>query len=211
MNRALAVLALVLLGCCPTTQPAPAAPSPSTVVNVEYQRAVRVDVDCGLGLTPNGTGVRVGGHTVLTALHVVQCDVKSVAVVDQDGKSYEAKVQGAAPFDVARLEAKDLPALPQLEIGSVDVGSRACAAVYLPERGRRCGEVWPNIEGQDSGWMHVDFVAEHGNSGAGVWDEEGRLVGILVHLRWCKGTEDNGQVCTAGVTPLAGRSWIAAE
>src|SRR5262249_10452973 len=105
-----------------------------------------------------------------------------------------------------------LPNASPVTVAEVHTGDVVCSVFALPEKGRRCGEVWPEGERARkhlSGDMTVNFVAEHGMSGSGVWDMRGDLVGIVVHLRPCLG-HPRAQDCTMGGPSLASRSWIAA-
>ena len=206
----LVVIALICLVANACSCPRLSAPSPRDVLVDEYARTVKIAVKCKEGNEVGGTGVRVGGTAVLTAFHVVSCAIDSITVTDQDTNEYPATLEAASDADIARLDVPSMTPMPSVRIGAVEVGDRACAAVFLPQRGRRCGETWPGDGTNGAGSVHIDFVAEHGNSGSGVWNERGELVGILVHLRYCLGTE-NPQVCGAGVTPLALRSWLAAR
>ncbi len=185
--------------------------TPHPTVSEEYMRTVRIAVLCPDGSISGGSGVRIGGTVVLTAFHVIDCDgepATAVVIRTDKGDVYPAEVAAEIrDQDVARLNVTGLPELPQVTIGRPVLGQRACATFALPEVGRRCGEIWPPYA-EPPGDMHLDFVGEHGNSGSAVWDEDGRLIGILVHLHWCLGTEVQ-QVCTAGATTIWPIRWIA--
>ena len=219
----LLAVALLFASCTPCT---PASPHPLT--DDQYGRTVQVITICtelpALKLHRfYGSGVRVGAHVVLTAKHVVTCpnedgdddDTGMVMVRDYDGDTFIAYATELSDSDVAHLYVPDIPALPPARIGKAERGDTVCATYGWPEWGRRCGEVWPRTTLENpSGGMHAGFVAEHGNSGAGVWSEKGELVGIVVHLRYCAGIFDDAglpyqQVCSAGITALAPRPWLA--
>lgn len=211
MRRPLALLSALFVffwsGCAyaSVTRPHP-------VVTEEYERTVRLVVLCPDGNMSGGSGVRIGGEAVLTAFHVVDCDGEvpiGVMIVTSKGKKYMATVEAEIRAqDVARLRVKGLPSMNPVAIAQPVLGQQACATFALPKIGRRCGEIWPDIEGGPPGDVHVDFVGEHGNSGSALWDEQGRLIGILVHLRYCQGT-GLPQVCTAGATKVWPIRWIA--
>jgi hypothetical protein len=61
--------------------------------------------------------------------------------------------------------------------------------------------------------LQVALVAEHGNSGAGIWTADGRLAGILTRLRLCDGGDDDPNAaprsCGAEGARLWDRSWLA--
>lgn len=165
---------------------------------------------CADGDYSGGTGVRVGGNTILTAAHVVSCVPMIIMVATLDGHASMATVDGRMTADVARLSAPYLDPVAPARIGTHALGDRLCILSALPEFGRRCGDSWPDFKDSVVGAIHIDAVAEHGNSGGGVWNERGELVGILVHLRYCQGTDENGQICTGAATSLIERLWIAA-
>lgn len=201
-----------LVTCCAHSFPAP--DDREDIIDAQYTRLVRVLTSCDGIEIISGSGVRVGGHAVLTAEHVVTCPGEMKVTVRLEdvangNESHDATVEGTAPADVARLEAPTLPKLDPVRIAVPRYGTQLCAVFARPEVGRSCGELWPGYD-SSVGSLRVRFVAEHGNSGAGTWNEYGELVGILVHMRGCAGTENNGQICAAGVTALAPRRWMAA-
>jgi hypothetical protein len=182
----------------------------SPVVVDTYARIVQVIALCTDG-SQRGSGVRIGGTNVLTAKHVIDCgdgELVMLTVKDRAHKTYVAVLEGDSPSDVARLNVLFMPPMKQVQVAAPVLGETLCALFALPELGRRCGEVWPGTKSVTADVV-IDFVAEKGNSGSGVFDSRGRLVGILVVLRFCQGTVVP-QVCTAGATSLATRSWLAA-
>jgi S1-C subfamily serine protease len=219
-----AALALLLASC--DCRARVNAPRTYPIADAEYDRTVRVEVSCigtddksalGIALSESwGSGVRVGGTIVLTAAHVVDCmsagkqSALVIAVVDSGNIRHIATLEAATPADVARLNVSDLAPLPPVAIAQAVRGERACATFAVPEPGRRCGEVWAN-RARPPGDIHIDYVSEHGNSGGPLWSPAGELLGIVVYLHWCQGTDGNKQVCTAGATSLWGRSWLAAN
>jgi hypothetical protein len=77
------------------------------------------------------------------------------------------------------------------------LGAEVCEAPAKPARKHRCGEVEPPRGGFESSTM----IVEPGNSGSGVYDAYGHLVGIAVHMTFC----GNGQICGSEYAPLLGR------
>lgn len=143
--------------------------------------AERVDVSFG-------SGVLVSEDDVLTAYHVVDCEgVALLTVILADDRMMAASVAWSDErHDLARV-ALATPAL--LDVHDPVVGladGRVCAQVAFPRREQRCGEV---TEVRDDGttWGEVRFsaVVQPGNSGGGVYDEEGRLVGIVTSRVFC--------------------------
>lgn len=206
---ALAAFAVVAALCSACAPPARFPVEDPTLAR-EYARVVRIDVQCDDG-GHIGSGVRVGGSAVLTAMHVITCDEglpSAMKVTDASGVTRAARMVAISPADVARLEVAGLSDMSDVDVASTVVGERLCATFAFPELGRRCGDTWPHAS-KAPGDVIVDFVAEKGNSGAAVWDARGRLVGILVYQRSCAGV-DTPQICTAGVTSLWPRRWLAA-
>ena len=117
----------------------------------------------------HGSGVLIGAYTVLTAAHVAPCDDAEV-----EGVTATVEVIGA---DVARLTlAESVDAHPVTVGPRPRVDDVVCIEPAIPQRRRSCG--WAlGIEQQLV--IHSAPVWP-GNSGAGVWDDEGRLVATAV-------------------------------
>ena len=194
-------------GCCMRTV-TPAQQTHESAMDA-YARTVRISALCMDGNGGGGSGVRIGGSTILTAKHVVDCgasELMLVTVTDYNGEAYIATLDGDSPADIARLDGLLMPEMPRVAIAEHVLGETLCATFTYPEWGRRCGEVWPSADDTD---VHLNLVGEQGNSGGPVWDARGRLVGLVVTLRFCQGTIVP-QVCNAGMTTLAPRRWLAA-
>lgn len=172
-------------------------PRAAPLAGDQRARAVRVVVACstpeGIGLR-RGSGVVVGPGSVLTARHVVECPggfPATVQVALLDGREFVTTLKlPPGDRDVAKLTVHGTPfdrAVPRF--GHVELDSEVCAATAVPSRARPCGRV----QSVDPGTLEViaDLVGDFGNSGSGVWDTRGRLVGILVKIMQCS----YGQVC----------------
>lgn len=149
-------------------------PPPAWTVQQQHDAAVLVQ-PCG------GTGVAIGSGFVLTASHVA-CDVDLSNIVDSSG----------VRFPVHRLAWRDNDhdlAMLLTDLSGQDpvpdtaaVGDAVCAEVAVPARARRCGRV-TRIDpvGTPHGfvdlWIDIQTVA--GNSGAGLYDDYGHLIGVL--------------------------------
>ncbi len=135
-----------------------------------------------------GSGVILDGRIVLTAYHVVECPhLNDIHIVTSAGKRVSAKVTKTWPGrDIAQVTAdEDIGVFPPLEIAPPEkIGEVVCSASAVPERGGTCGEmlsyqVTPTCPGT---WCHdTQFAGEAiaGNSGSGMYNGGGALVGIL--------------------------------
>ena len=79
---------------------------------------------------------------------------------------------------------------------------QVCIAPGYPSRAHRCGELQKGrgIEGT----AYHNAETQHGNSGAGAYDEAGNLIGVVTVLTTC----NNGQICGGGISPLWEILWI---
>jgi S1-C subfamily serine protease len=181
------VVTLSLLAMCCAARPN------VRTIEEEHAASVRIVAVCANGMG-YGSGVILTPHTVLTAHHVV----------DGDGCVFIAYVPGDADTgylmavnhvfkdrDVAELfTVSPLPYTP-IEFGPTpQPGETACVVSAFPGWLRRCGDV-QYFRDAPPGDVAIDVVVEPGNSGSGVYDARGRLVGITTHLRSCR----NGQWC----------------
>lgn len=198
------VLVLLVAACsaCGAVDHPSFGPSRADVIREEETRTVEI-----LGLTPTGgyrcSGVIVSDHQVLTAAHCAREDAMITATRD-DGTTTIFEIEVLVPGrDLARLETVpgwfgDAPAA--LRVGRVDLGARVCIAAAVPRKDHKCGEV-QRVFG--SVFYH-SAVTEHGNSGAAVYDESGRIVGIVSTLY----DAANGQIIGGGVGSLVGYEWL---
>lgn len=182
-----------LLATC-AHAPGPSYPRSSTA---QAAAAVAVQSECRspfgsdggvLSETLWGSGVVIDERHVLTALHVVWCPaVPRIRVYFADGRSRamvplrEDRVADLAMLDAASLEP--LPGGPPPTFGArPDVGATVCAATAIPARAWSCGSVVSHERPADSDVRHTAPTLP-GNSGSGVYDGAGRLVGIVTALR----------------------------
>lgn len=178
------------------------APGVRTVVE-EYDSSVEVSVFCLEG-EKQGSGVLFGADQALTAAHVVRCATSElpllIVLVKRDGTQTIATVAELdAGADLARLDALGLESA-QIRVGPVPIaGQDVCIVSAVPRRMRRCGEVQLGVQTAPGDYLH-DAVTEPGNSGSGVYDRAGRLVGIVTHLLLCP---SNGQICGGKIASLS--------
>lgn len=136
-----------------------------------------------------GTGVVIGGDLIITNHHVIDgADVVNVYVYDEnDTTKYKAKILGVDPItDIAVLKFKDK--LPKT-ITSVTWSDGPKVGDDIYSIGHPQGMSWTvskGIIGNPKRWpstpwqtmIQHDSLIMPGNSGGGIFDEEGHLVGI---------------------------------
>ncbi len=204
LSAALLALAIVLLTGC-ATGPALRTAAQQRAAAVEVAVAcldasVPTDPESGIPWRLQvGSGVLIDSRHVLTARHVVNCDVITVLVLTAgDADSIVARVDAVAPqSDLARLELDAPVAVVPAVVGRADLV--ACAAMGHPVRLRTCGLIIQERKTamQDLG---VQIESVFGNSGSALYDLAGRLVGIVTHKCRTEG-------CTYG-TAIEPRRWI---
>lgn len=181
----------------------------SRTVAEQQRAAVRVNRVCvtpeGVSLSM-GSGVLIDRRYVLTANHVVECQgAAAITVSLRDGFTMKAVVDRMSAIDdIARLDLRvEIDATPTVIGPRPRLGEQVCVASAVPYRAWRCGLV----EDLDDAPGDIDHtgIVEPGNSGSGVYDDRGRLVGITTHFRTCM----NGQICGGSATSLGSRRWIA--
>lgn len=156
-------------------------PSNVTLVTEQYQRTAFITVACdGISV---GSGVIIAPDYVLTANHVTDCDgLFVVATETYDGLA--AVVTQNKERDLAKLYVPGIRG-PEVEIGpEPSPGDTVCLSPAYPRRDRKCGEVY--FERGDGPNNRIRFSAkvEPGNSGSGLYDSEGRLVGIVTQYEY---------------------------
>ncbi len=158
-----------------------------------------------------GSGVLVGDHLIVTALHVAHCadnEIMAMVVDMGDGKTHEATLEIALPeSDVARIHvADDLGHwLVPVTIGPVPkLGDRVCESAARPRWTYRCGTVQPSEGDGADGDILIDMTTEFGNSGSALYNARGQLIGIVVALEMCQGSMQ----CVGAASSLAAYPWL---
>jgi hypothetical protein len=201
----LGAIATALLGGC--QPPSPQYPPDAADLHA-YGAPVRVVCiyPQAAGLEPRsyaGTAVPVSPSLAVTARHVVDCDLETNNGL-VDGEPFEIRIgsvefvveyQGNTPADdFAILQAVGMEQPFQRWTTPADrgpgVGDKVCVAPVYPEyEPKKCGTViWYRLGTDWPGEGMFDFVGEApgvvlarpGNSGSGVFNEDGELVGLLV-------------------------------
>jgi S1-C subfamily serine protease len=153
-----------------------------------------------------GTGVLIDSHRVLTAHHVVDCGkgFASVTVkVLSSGKVFPVTVlTNDKKADLATLGTQDLAEFADvitLNVGRPDRQGEEtlCFSSAVPYPDYRCG-IFERYRISTAGDLVFGGHIEPGNSGSGLYDRHGLLVGIVVHRRNAR----NGEVVGGNATSV---------
>lgn len=172
-----------------------------------FEAAVRIEAVCvavdGSGTIFGGSGTVVNETTVLTAGHVATDPAGMTcvrAITTSDGKRRLA-LRGTidTALDLATLHTLTPMKATPVTFGPMpEYGDRLCAQTAAPMWLRRCGES-QYLTTPPGDLVHT-IVVEGGNSGSGVYDSRGRLVGVITHRWSCV----NGQYCGGRLAVLEG-------
>ncbi len=196
-----AVLILFLVASCagvvhPVSSPSRPAVTGRTVAEQNLS-AVSLKVMCPDGTGHYGSGVIVSEHRILTAAHVAQCaaeDVGHVAAtsitVESGGTSFTAEADTIIQeADIARVKVSGSlkQRLSPVSVGPLPaVGDTVCFMSAVPRYRYRCGLAQRSEPGPNADIVIEDAGVMHGNSGSGLFDLQGRLIGIIVQLYPCE-------------------------
>lgn len=171
------------------------AKTPERILAQVSSSVVGVDVIDAHGKSVGqGSGVVIGEGQVITSCQGIKEGAKEAKKwqVRQSGRTFNATLQSAAPDrDLCQLNVPRLPA-PRIALGTagkLEVGQRVYA-VGAPTEGKG-QEGWKPLlsEGmvsilrpyQESQYIQISVTISPGFSGGGLFDNEGRLIGILSH------------------------------
>ncbi len=152
------------------------------------QRAVVVSTTaCGFASKTTGSGVVVGPGKVLTAAHVV-VGASAVEVQFADGKTSAATVvlldtgRDLAVLVAPNVEASEVEFV-QLEVGEsatlIEGASSGSVAVQVLRRASLNVDEVRGTERSSRAGYELAAVIDGGDSGAGVFDQQGRLAAIV--------------------------------
>lgn len=149
----------------------------------QLDRAVTVQVNC-LNTAGWGSGVVITKRLILTAGHVVnRCRHPFTIGVLANGDEVALKVRVVSKVqDAAVLEADEDLHFNPVKMGRVKVGDAVCIAPAQPHRVYTCGHVEDIFEGLRKFNILFDMTAVQGNSGSGIYNDSGELVGIVTHM-----------------------------
>ena len=184
----IALLFTILSSCCAVKQHAYTATS---TAEYEYINTVRLMVACTHGAHV-GTGVIMSYKYVLTAKHVATCGEGQepplvIMAFDLNRKQFPMKINLHSPTqDVTRLEIKGdakFKTYARFNFeGNQPIGEPVCTVggddvTFMV---RKCGELTPSSES----YLYSTIPIVPGNSGSGLWDATGAVIGINVRGRW---------------------------
>jgi S1-C subfamily serine protease len=185
------------LSCCAKVEPqAPSVPAHQ----VQADAAVEITVRCGRLGAGKGSGVVIAPNRVLTASHVIDwCEDGEIKVTHGGGDVGAIVLLADPDSDLASLSVPTVQAGPIRFGPKPEVDSTICLVTRYPYINRSCGMVRGYSD--PPGDVKHGATTERGNSGSGVYDEQGRLVGIVTHLMTCT----NGQLCGGKFASLEGQ------
>lgn len=202
---AFATFVLLAPGCCTAALRVEAPPRSE---RDQSAAAVEVRTFCptadGKVRISFGSGVQISDHTVLTAAHVVPCPLERsavIVVIARSGETLARPMLVGIDDDIVRLDLVTTLPARKAQIGPRPAPQEiVCMSAAVPKRGRKCGLV--DGFGAPPGDVTHGANTVPGNSGAGVYDVVGRLVGIVTHYRRC-----GKKTCGGKFTSLEGRAW----
>jgi S1-C subfamily serine protease len=171
-----------------------------------FEQAVQIQISCVEGTKAYrsfGTGVIVNSRTLFTAAHVGALRPGAVCVwvaVMSHGRRYMVTPYVSIPkVDLASMRSVEpfAPTYP-VTFGRPAFAKHVCAATAFPMWMHRCGDV-QTTEPPPGDLAHT-IIVEPGNSGSGVYNDDGELIGVITHLTTCV----NGQICGGRAATLYG-------
>ena len=184
----------------------------------QHNAMVLIKKTCANGAIGLGTGLMVSEDRVLTARHVIQCEILPGVPVYQepervdvygspeDFAEAEVELELNEKYDIARLKLvnKNLAKFftPVRVAPMPEVGEKICEVSAVPRPTYRCGEAQNPLYGK----LMIGFPIERGNSGSAVFNDRGELVGIVTNQIMCE--RGSTGICGGFGTPMIGFSWL---
>lgn len=181
LNKVLRILATVALSLDLQASRAASQRPPHSVAD----HVVRVHASNFHGSAATGSGVTIAPGKVLTACHVTK-DAVHIQILFEDKSLTASEQQRDVHHDLCVLKVPGLTAAPA-QIGPIQAlreGSSIVAAGYsLDERVHRRGGIVQRLHRYDGSKLIQSSAAfDYGDSGGGVFDASGQLVGIMAFL-----------------------------
>jgi S1-C subfamily serine protease len=205
---AVCVLLAMCGACAAFARPTPEEQPRGLNLAEQHRAAMYIYVACLDGNEYVGSGVLISSNRVLTAAHVVSCDAALIAAGPSLDDMRIAHVdRWSLDNDLARLKL-DTPLSdikPARTWGTPRAGDVICGSTAFPEPSWSCGEV-VDLEGSERNNVDHKAPTEHGNSGSGMYDSQGRLVAIMTQCY----TVADGVCGNQGgrATSLSGKGWL---
>lgn len=157
---------------------------------IEFEASVRIFVECPNG-TQAGSGVAVSRRHVITAKHVVECLVglpTSIVARTRHSATLEMAVDEVSETqDVARLvvvgAGEPFYVYAEISYSRPRVGDKVCSVGGdgpYTHSVRKCADIATVTDH----YLVAPLGPVPGNSGSGVFDSRGRVVGILTRGIW---------------------------
>lgn len=193
-----------VLSCAPVYYP---DTGPTRLMIEQKSHAVTVEKTClnvevMAKTRSHGSGVLYNNNTVITANHVTaehpsKCVLPIFKVVTADGTSYGVTdIRPVPGVDVSFVTlSTHVPFISPVSFAAVVPGDKVCLEARAPRAGRACGSV--EVVYSDN-FVHDAWV-DRGNSGSGVYNTDGRLVGIVSTCKW----DGIVRECTGGGSAVA--------
>jgi hypothetical protein len=194
--RTLALCVLAVAACTNCRGPSPDTPEVGAIAD-RVGQTVHVEA-----CVYEGSGVALPNGYALTALHVVLgCPVYKLTNVVTDEESV-AELDIATAQDLARLTMETQLPAESVRVARAHVGDVVCLLSATPEIGAACGHVQSVTDGR-GGIRHSAPTAK-GNSGSGLYNTDGDLVGIVVTCN----LGDDGKCDRSGGGATAVPAWM---
>lgn len=180
------------------------APAEGFPVDIEaqQQRAVRIMVLCrDSSKNASGSGVIFNKHMLITANHVVDrgCHSMRVFAVAHNARVFHMTISDTLPsHDLAMLVTGEAMPVPPVDLngGVVRAGETVCVVPGFPKRVRTCGKTLVVFKRPGEKNLYFEAHTESGNSGGGIYNTRGDIVGIATHSL-SEGSKPKGGAGTA--------------
>jgi S1-C subfamily serine protease len=190
-----------ILAACNCRLPADETPQDVDALAARIGQIVHIDA-----CTAAGSGVNLGNGYVLTALHVVTGCPAHLVTESISERSSPSELDTANRFDLALLKLETPMDAPRVTVARVAQGDTVCKMAAAPLLTVRCGVVLEVRDGK--GGIRHSIQTDKGNSGGGLYDQSGNLVGIV---STCNTAFQGSEVCIGsggGATAVYPHAWM---
>jgi len=197
----------MLLGSCQSVTP----PQHPRDVREQHYNVVAIDAIC---MKMDGdtvelsmftaSGVLLSSNEVLTAAHVTvtppgaDCIWNAKAIQGQAIMIVPSHVDADRDIAIMMPVTGHFDGVQPVTLGAKpELGDTICEVAGSPYHVRRCGEVQMATAGNHEA-IDSTMIVEPGNSGSGVYNERGELVGVISQMWHC----GNGQICGSNTASI---------